>query len=69
MALTLLTLLVANPAKPKKLMPVEFLVDSGAGYSVVPAAVLRKLNVNAPSPSDGAGRPPPACVPHAIGSG
>ena len=49
MALTLLTLLVANPAKPKKLMPVEFLVDSGAVYSVVPAAILRKLNVKAHS--------------------
>src|SRR5713226_1398581 len=49
MGLTLLTLRVANPARPKKLVPVELLVDSGAVYSVVPGAVLRKLNVHAHS--------------------
>jgi predicted aspartyl protease len=43
--LTHLTLHVANPARPKKLIPVEFLVDSGAIYSVVPATLLRKLHV------------------------
>jgi clan AA aspartic protease len=49
MGLTRITLYVANPARPKKSLPVEFLVDSGAVYSVVPAAILRKLNVKAHS--------------------
>lgn len=45
MGLTRITLSVANPAKPKKSVDVEFLVDSGAVYSVVPASVLRQLGV------------------------
>jgi predicted aspartyl protease len=49
LGLTVLTLHVANPARPKRLVPVEFLVDSGAVYSVVPATVLRKLRVHAHS--------------------
>jgi clan AA aspartic protease len=36
---------VGNLAKPKVLQEVEFLVDSGAIYSVVPSAVLRKLGI------------------------
>ena len=46
MGLTVVTLEVGNPAKPKRTIPVEFLVDSGAIYSVVPAAILRKLGLS-----------------------
>ena len=45
MGLTVLKVKVGNPAKPKVLQEVEFLVDSGAIYSVVPSAVLRKLGI------------------------
>ena len=45
MGLTQITLQVANPARPRKTLPVEFLVDSGAVYSVVPRAVLEKLRI------------------------
>jgi clan AA aspartic protease len=45
MGLTCITLRIANPAFPKKSLPVEFLVDSGAVYSVVPSSILRKLNI------------------------
>ena len=43
--LTVLKVKVGNPAKPKVTKEMEFLVDSGAIYSVVPAAVLRKLGI------------------------
>jgi clan AA aspartic protease len=36
---------VANPARPKKTARVRFLVDSGAVYSVVPGATLRRLGI------------------------
>ena len=36
--LTVLKVKVGNPAKPKVLVEMEFLVDSGAIYSVVPSA-------------------------------
>lgn len=49
MGLTYLTLEIANPAKPTKSVAIEFLVDSGAIYSVVPASVLRRLGVKAHS--------------------
>ena len=45
MGLTHVTLQVANPARPKRTLPVDFLVDSGAVYSVVPVTTLRKLGV------------------------
>ncbi len=45
MGLTVLELGVANPANPKRIEKVEFLVDSGAVYSVVPAPVLKKLGI------------------------
>ena len=45
MGLTRVTISVANPAKPKRSVDVEFLVDSGAVYSVVPSSVLRHLGV------------------------
>ena len=45
MGLTVLKVKVGNPAKPKVTVELEFLVDSGAIYSVVPSAVLRKLGI------------------------
>ena len=45
MGLTVLRLKVANPASPKISKELEFLVDSGAIYSVVPAAELKKLGI------------------------
>jgi clan AA aspartic protease len=45
MGLTVLTVEIANPARPSKTRELEFLVDSGAIYSVVPAGVLRTLGI------------------------
>ena len=45
MGLTVLDLEVANPSTPEVSEKVEFLVDSGAVYSVVPAAVLDRLGI------------------------
>ena len=45
MGVTSLVVGVANPAKPNVTERLEFTVDSGAVYSVVPAAVLRRLGI------------------------
>ena len=45
MGLTHIKVTVANPARPKRSIDVTFLVDSRAVYSVIPAALLRKLGV------------------------
>ncbi|HLW79180.1 MAG TPA: aspartyl protease family protein [Terriglobia bacterium] len=45
MGLTVLELEVANPATPEVAEKVEFLIDSGAIYSVVPAPVLERLGI------------------------
>ena len=45
MGLTVLRVKVGNPAKPEITEEVEFLVDSGAIYSVVPAKILKKLKI------------------------
>ena len=45
MGLTVLALAVANPARPDITQSVDFLVDSGAIYSIVPAPVLRRLGI------------------------
>ncbi|MBI3009257.1 MAG: prepilin-type N-terminal cleavage/methylation domain-containing protein, partial [Candidatus Omnitrophica bacterium] len=45
MGLTFLKIGVGNPAKPEITEDIEFLVDSGAIYSVVPAKILRKLGI------------------------
>ncbi len=45
MGLTHITAAVINPADPKKRVRMEFLVDSGAIYSVVPQTVLKKLGI------------------------
>ncbi len=45
MGLTKLEIEVGNPANPERMEPVEFLIDSGAIYSVVPQAILEKLGI------------------------
>jgi predicted aspartyl protease len=45
MGLTVLEVDVANVAAPDTLERVEFLIDSGAIYSVVPTAVLERLHI------------------------
>ena len=45
MGITRVELEVANITAPRKKERLDFLVDSGAIFSVVPAAVLRKLGI------------------------
>jgi clan AA aspartic protease len=45
MGLTYIQASIANPARPRRSARLKFLVDSGALYSVVPAAVLRRLGI------------------------
>ena len=45
MGVTTLVVEIANPAKPAVTQRLEFTVDSGAVYSVVPASLLRKLGI------------------------
>jgi predicted aspartyl protease len=45
MALTHVALRIANPARPGRSVRLRLLVDSGAVYSVVPAATLASLGV------------------------
>ncbi len=45
MGLTTLQVEVGNPAQPQTTERVEFLVDSGAIYSVVPTAILESLGI------------------------
>ena len=45
MGLTVVRIKVGNPARPRITEELDFLVDSGAVYSVVPARVLRKLGI------------------------
>jgi hypothetical protein len=49
MALTHLSVRVANPARPRRFVRVKFLVDSGAIHSVVPTRTLERLGVKAHS--------------------
>ena len=49
MGLTHVKARVANPARPRRTTTVKFLVDSGAVYSVVPAAILRGLGIRSHS--------------------
>ena len=46
MGLTVLKLEVANPANPDVAETVEFLIDSGALYSMVPRSVLQRLGIS-----------------------
>ncbi|MBI4515285.1 MAG: aspartyl protease family protein [Deltaproteobacteria bacterium] len=45
MGMTFLKLKVGNPARPRKTETMEFLIDTGALYSVVPASSLRRLGI------------------------
>ncbi len=45
MGLTVLNIEVGNPADPQITEQVEFLIDSGAIYSVVPTPILEKLGI------------------------
>ncbi len=45
MGITVLEIEVGNPAKPEVTEKLEFLIDSGAIYSVVPTKVLKKLGI------------------------
>jgi predicted aspartyl protease len=45
MGLTVLEAAIANPAKPDVKRSLEFLIDSGAIYSVAPATVLDDLGI------------------------
>jgi clan AA aspartic protease len=46
MGLTVLEVEVGNPSNPLVTDKVEFLIDSGAIYSVVPAAILERLGIS-----------------------
>jgi predicted aspartyl protease len=43
--LTVLDVEVGNPANPETTEKIEFLIDSGAIYSVVPTPVLERLGI------------------------
>ncbi len=45
MGITFVEVKVTNPAKPKKAKSFEFLVDSGAFYTVLPEKELKKLGI------------------------
>jgi len=45
MGLTVLEIEVGNPANPEVTEKVDFLIDSGAVYSVVPTPLLEKLGI------------------------
>lgn len=45
MGLTHIKAVIANPANPRRTARLTLLVDSGAVYSVVPAATLRRLGI------------------------
>lgn len=45
MSITFLKAKVINPERPQKSRECEFLVDSGAVYSVVPQSILKRLGI------------------------
>jgi clan AA aspartic protease len=45
MGITFLTAEIANPHDPKREAEIEFLVDTGALYSVVPSNIARELGL------------------------
>ncbi len=45
MGITTVRLTVKNPAQPEKIFAENFLVDSGATYTIVPADILQRLNI------------------------
>ena len=46
MGLTVLEIEVGNPADPEITKEIEFLIDSGAIYSVVPTPILQNLGID-----------------------
>ncbi len=47
--MTVLEVEVGNPANPEIIEKIEFLIDSGAKYSVVPTPVLERLGIRPPA--------------------
>ena len=45
MGITSLSITVTNPTNQKKATKLDFIIDSGAIYSVVPSSVLAKLGI------------------------
>lgn len=45
MGLTVLEIEIGNPANPEVTEKIDFLIDSGAIYSVVPGSILEKLGI------------------------
>jgi clan AA aspartic protease len=45
MGITFLKMDIANPMRPRRMQEVEFLIDTGAIYSVVPERILRSLGI------------------------
>lgn len=45
MGLTVLEIEVGNPARPEGTQKIEFLIDSGAIYSVVPTPILERFGI------------------------
>jgi len=52
MGLTDLEIEVGNPATPEITEKMEFLIDSGAIYSVVPTPILEKLGIRTITPQE-----------------
>ena len=46
MGLNTLEIEIGNPANPEVTENIDFLIDSGAIYSVVPTPILKKLGIN-----------------------
>jgi predicted aspartyl protease len=45
MGITFLKLKIINPAHPQRRAQLDFLIDTGALYSVVPTPILRRLGI------------------------
>jgi len=45
MGLAVLKIEVGNPSNPERTIPIEFLIDSGVIYSVVPSTILESLGI------------------------
>ncbi len=52
MAITFVKMKICNPSRPKRSRVHEFLVDSGAFYSVMPEEALKALGIKATSFED-----------------
>jgi hypothetical protein len=53
MGFNVLDIEVGNPANPEVTEKIEFLIDSGAIYSVVPTPILERLGIQPISLRDG----------------